>query len=296
MVAHAAGKGLYPENTIPAINSSFDIGSDWVEIDIRRTSDGVPVLMHDATVDRTTDGTGLISALSLVQVQALDAGSWFAPEYAGTPVPTLEQALQEALGRGPALLDMKDPLIGAVVATALANVGASPSDIRFWASTSAEVTEANTHVPGAPVFYQMLSGDETSVQNILAFGVDGISIRWEILSPTMIQTGHSGGVPVFVWGTTNVQNMATALAWGVDGIHASFPDRPIDLISTPDCMDGADNDLDGLTDHPADPDCTAPEDTSEAVKVPALGTIATAISASLLLALAALRLSRRPAV
>ncbi len=73
MVAHAAGKGLYPENTIPAIDSSFDIGSDWVEIDIRRTSDGVPVLMHDATVDRTTDGTGLISALSIVQVQALDA-------------------------------------------------------------------------------------------------------------------------------------------------------------------------------------------------------------------------------
>ncbi|MCH7892481.1 MAG: hypothetical protein IH921_13350, partial [Gemmatimonadetes bacterium] len=100
VVAHAGGQFHGPENTIPTIQQSIALGSDWIELDVRLTADLEAVLMHDPTVDRTTDGTGLLSSLTLAQVSTLDAGSWFAPEFAGTPVPTLVRALDEIDGEG----------------------------------------------------------------------------------------------------------------------------------------------------------------------------------------------------
>lgn len=69
------------------------MGLDWVEFDVRLTADGVPVLLHDATLDRTTDASGPIDRLAAQALQGVDAGGWFGPEFAGEPVPTLAQAL-----------------------------------------------------------------------------------------------------------------------------------------------------------------------------------------------------------
>lgn len=105
--AHRAASLYAPENTLPAIEAAIERGVAWVELDIRYTSDGVPVLLHDETVDRTTDATGLLASYSLAEVQQFDAGSWFSESYAGTPVPTLEQALQLMQGRVCAYWDAK---------------------------------------------------------------------------------------------------------------------------------------------------------------------------------------------
>ncbi|MCP4001339.1 MAG: hypothetical protein GY727_10560 [Gammaproteobacteria bacterium] len=88
-----------PENTIPAIEAAIKRGAAWVELDVRYTSDGVPVLFHDADVSRTTNGTGLLEYFSLQELQTLDAGSWFNESFAGTRVPTLEEALEILQGK-----------------------------------------------------------------------------------------------------------------------------------------------------------------------------------------------------
>ena len=99
LMGHRGASKFAPENTLPSMEKAIELGLDYAEVDIRYTSDGVPVLMHDFDLDRTTDGTGPIHLKTLREVKALDAGSWFGPEFAGTQVPTLEEALQTAKGR-----------------------------------------------------------------------------------------------------------------------------------------------------------------------------------------------------
>jgi glycerophosphoryl diester phosphodiesterase len=77
VIAHRGASNVAPENTLAAIEQAVALGADGVEVDVRATADGVPLLLHDATVDRTTDGAGDIEALSWAQVQRLDAGAWF---------------------------------------------------------------------------------------------------------------------------------------------------------------------------------------------------------------------------
>lgn len=91
IVAHRGAAVLAPENTLAAFQAAIAQGVDFLETDVQLTADGVPVLMHDAELDRTTNGRGLLAAHTLEQVRALDAGSWFAPEFAGERIPTLEE-------------------------------------------------------------------------------------------------------------------------------------------------------------------------------------------------------------
>lgn len=93
IIAHRGAAAIAPENTLAALRISFSRGIDFVEVDLHLTSDGVPVLMHDATLDRTTNGHGKVAKHTLAEIKALDAGGWFGPAYAGEPVPTLGEFL-----------------------------------------------------------------------------------------------------------------------------------------------------------------------------------------------------------
>lgn len=99
-VAHRGDSARAPENTLPAYRTALRLGVWRLEADVRFTSDDVPVLMHDTTVDRTTNGSGEIAGMALSQVRALDAGSWFAKRYTGVKVPTLNQVLGYGRTRG----------------------------------------------------------------------------------------------------------------------------------------------------------------------------------------------------
>ncbi len=89
--AHRGGAGLAPENTLAACRRSLEVGVRWVEVDVRYTADGVPVLLHDDTVDRTTDGRGPVRGLRFAELRHLDAGGWFGAAYRGERVPSLEE-------------------------------------------------------------------------------------------------------------------------------------------------------------------------------------------------------------
>ncbi len=92
--AHRGDVAQAPENTLAAIRSAVEKGAHQIELDVHITCDGHLVLMHDHTVDRSTDGNGAVPELDFATVRALDAGSWFAPEFTGERVPTLREALE----------------------------------------------------------------------------------------------------------------------------------------------------------------------------------------------------------
>lgn len=109
-VAHRGYSAVAPENTLPAFASAVLAGATHVEFDVRTTADGVPVVIHDRTLDRTTTGAGYLWESTASEVLAVDAGSWFSPAFAGVRVPTLTETLDLLAADGPELLlEIKPP-------------------------------------------------------------------------------------------------------------------------------------------------------------------------------------------
>ena len=123
LIAHRGASAVAPENTIPAVERAAALGARWIETDVRLTADGGLVMVHDATLERTTSGTGPVARTPLEEIRALDAGAWFAPAFAGTRVPELPEFLAAVLDCGLSLqLEFKETagreeeLVAAVVA------------------------------------------------------------------------------------------------------------------------------------------------------------------------------------
>lgn len=97
LIAHRGAAAYAPENTLIAMREAKRRGASWVEIDVKLTRDERPVIIHDDSVDRTTNGHGLVAGMRLADIRALDAGSWFAPDFAGAQVPTFEELIETVL-------------------------------------------------------------------------------------------------------------------------------------------------------------------------------------------------------
>ncbi len=108
LVVHRGDNGHAPENTIAAAKRCVEMGVEYLEFDVRRSADGVHYVLHDPTVDRTTDGTGSIRSLTSAQIDSLDAGSWFSEDFKGERIPRLEQLLDFCKGRIKLYFDVKD--------------------------------------------------------------------------------------------------------------------------------------------------------------------------------------------
>ncbi len=97
-IAHRGASAAAPPNTLAAFEKAVELGADGIEFDVHLSADGVPVIIHNFTVDDTTDGSGRVADMTLAQLKQLDAGSYFDPAFAGERIPTLEEVL-EAMGR-----------------------------------------------------------------------------------------------------------------------------------------------------------------------------------------------------
>jgi len=110
-VAHRGGAAYAPENTMAAFKKGFESKADFIELDVTMTKDGVLIVIHDDTVNRTTNGTGKVVDLTYDYISRLDAGSWFSPEFAGEHVPTLGEVLDAFRGKIGILIEIKNPKI-----------------------------------------------------------------------------------------------------------------------------------------------------------------------------------------
>jgi glycerophosphoryl diester phosphodiesterase len=109
-VGHRGASAYAPENTVAAFDEAVRLGARAVEFDLRLSADGYPVILHDETLDRTTNGTGPVSALSRFDLLRLDAGSWMHPRFGGTRIPTLEEALLAIGPKAQPVIELKVPV------------------------------------------------------------------------------------------------------------------------------------------------------------------------------------------
>ena len=106
-IAHRGASALAPENTIAAFERAVELGADVIELDLHMSQDGELVVIHDDTLDRTTDGSGPVHHRSLGELMRLDAGRWFGEGFAGQRIPRLDEVLDRFAGKVPLALEIK---------------------------------------------------------------------------------------------------------------------------------------------------------------------------------------------
>lgn len=228
IASHRGGAAVAPENTLPAITQAITDGFDYVEVDVALTSDGYPVLMHDATVDRTTNGHGRLADLTLAEVRSLDAGVWFDRAYSGTPVPTFtEFADLLASTAHRALIELKgvwhQEAINALVAE-LSSRGLERSValVSFDARTLALVSATATVAPTMVILRNL---PDDIVQAARDLGVRGVIVERRALlkEPHIVDELHAEAMRVVVYTLNKDSQWDAVTAIGVDGIVTDHP-------------------------------------------------------------------------
>lgn len=228
VIAHRGHSVAAPENTLAAIDAAFDAGSDVVEIDVRMSRDGVPVVIHDETVDRTTNGTGPVADQTLAELQRLDAGSWKGRQFAGERIPTLEEALRAAKNRGRVLLDVPIANAGPAIARVLRSVKMSPPQVILATWDASQRAAFSRQLPdavmslaeGAPRHWDANYFVEQKRRGVSFFEI----ANW---SPSFIAAAHTHAMPVWVYTVNDEDTMRTLIESAVDGIETDDPDLAI---------------------------------------------------------------------
>ena len=248
-MAHRGGRGLWPENTLYAFERAQTLGVDVIEMDIRATADGVLVAMHDATVDRTTNGTGRVDGMTLAQIRKLDAGYRFESASGestyrgeGVVVPTLEEVLSR-FGKARLNVEMKDftPDLASELCRLLERYEAMDRVLVAsfdnepmaafrescpLAATSATFREGLTlHQLGKLRLTSLFRSPALALQMPETLGGQ------RVLDQRFLEVADRLNIKVQVWTVNEEAGMKRLLEMGVQGILTDYPDRLLRLMS-----------------------------------------------------------------
>ena len=217
VVAHRGANRLAPENTMSAALKCVDLGVDYVEIDVRTSQDGIFYILHDRTLDRTTNGTGAIAERQSSYIDTLDAGSWFDESFKGEKVPRLEPFLKALKGKIKIYFDVK----GADLAKLLKLVYATgfEKDCFFWFSKDAKAQELRALDSSIPL--KMNATDVAGLKRVLAYNPQIIEYRLEHLSPEFVAFCRK----------SDLKLMAHALEEGAEAKYQEILDSAADMVN-----------------------------------------------------------------
>ncbi|HWO75955.1 MAG TPA: glycerophosphodiester phosphodiesterase family protein [Bacillus sp. (in: firmicutes)] len=233
-VAHRGASGHAPENTMAAFQKGFEMKADYIEIDVQMSKDGELVILHDTTLDRTTDGTGWVGNYTLEELKQLDAGSWFSEEFAGEPIPTFEEVIDEFRGKVGILIELKAPElypgIEEKVAEALKERNMDTPDnhkIVIQSFNHESMKLSKELLPEIPHGVLLGAGWANVTDEQLAeFAgyADYFNPTMTILTPELVDRVHTAGMDIWAY-TVRTQEQADRLfELGVDGIITDFPE------------------------------------------------------------------------
>jgi glycerophosphoryl diester phosphodiesterase len=227
VIAHRGDSANAPEQTHAAYELAIERGADMIEADVRRTRDNRLVMLHDATLHRTTSGSGRVADIDFAELRALDAGAWYSPEFAGQVVPTLEELFDLAERRGVALcLEVKaeDSRTAATlaldVAEAIARRRRVDRDVLSSFDQPSLAVALRAH-PGLSLAPDRLpergpSTVEALVAQARAIGATIIQHHHADLDASIVAGCHTAGLAVWPWPTTDARDIERVHRMGVD--------------------------------------------------------------------------------
>ena len=240
ILAHRGACYAAPENTMAAFRLAAEMGADGLELDAQLCKDGEAVVIHDFTVDRTTDGRGRVKDFTLAELQALDAGGWYAAQFAGQRVPTLAQVLHEL---GPRLtlnielktVTLRSDGLEAEVVRLVEDTGlvyrvivSSYNPVALWRvrRLNPYVSTGILYAPDLPRYLR-----DRWLQPLVRPAA--LHPRWDMLNEQTVAAAHRQGLKVIPWTCDKPDAMWRLVGWEVDAIITGRPDLLYDLLHSP---------------------------------------------------------------
>jgi glycerophosphoryl diester phosphodiesterase len=228
VIAHRGASGHAPENTMAAFKKAVAMGATFIETDLQMSRDARFVAIHDTTVNRTTNGQGIVHDMPLSELHKLDAGSWFGSEFVGERVPTLEELLVFSKKNDVVFyLELKPQgswggehaLIGA-----LRESGEIPRTvvISFDPSVVLKLRKIEPTLMTGLLYDGQI---ENPLDKAVEVGARQIAVRSDLVTPALLSAARKKDLQVVCWTVNHSAHMRALAAAGVDGIMSDYPDR-----------------------------------------------------------------------
>ncbi len=239
VTAHRGFSGKYPENTLLAFEKACELGADVVEFDVRESSDGALVIMHDDMLDRTTDGRGLVAQYRLAELKRLNASYWQGSHNNGrrtaipvceAGIPTLEEAFKALAGRVCLNIQVYTSRPDVLENIARLYLDYDLRDSGFLMLESfADGAVVRAFSPDVAI---CIGEDRPNLERHLAFGVDYLQPSTGCLTDSYLKRLIESGMPANVFFANDPDSMLSMIEKGIPGIITDFPDVLINLIAT----------------------------------------------------------------
>ena len=237
VIAHRGFSGAAPENTIAAVRAAIEIQADMAEIDVTLTADGHIVVIHDETLDRTTNGSGKVSDFSRAELQLLDAGAWFAPTFAGERIPSLDAVLDEIEDRILLNVEIKSEAVdrGVVpkVASSIRKRGMIDQVVvsSFSPTALEQMHSVAPEIRTAVLYNTTFHKGQDSVEIVTDLGASVFNIKRQRLTGKMMHRCREHDIPVGIYTVNKPARMRRLVKKGVNAIFTDHPDRLIDVLN-----------------------------------------------------------------
>ena len=233
-IAHRGASGHAPENTIAAFDKAFEMKADYIEIDVQMTLDGKLVVIHDTTIDRTTNGTGSVKDYTLEELRQFDVGSWFGEKFVGEQMPTFEELLDRYRGKIGILIELKSPELYPGVEEKVANAliernmhKPNNQKIIIQSFNHESVQTSKELVPNIP--HGVLNGlawanvtDEQLAE--FAAYADFFNPNLNIVTYELVERVQANGMKMYPYTILTQEQADNLFELGVDGIITDFPE------------------------------------------------------------------------
>ncbi|GAA4888163.1 hypothetical protein GCM10023333_21950 [Ferrimonas pelagia] len=222
VIAHRGAAGSAPENTLAAMRQAMADGADWLEIDVQETRDGAVIVMHDSDFMKLSGIDLKVWDGTLAQIQALDVGRWFGPEFVGESVPTLEQVLLAARGQTKVLIELKyyghDQQLEQRVIDIVERLE-MVEQIQIMSLNYAGLEKIRALRPDWPIglLVAQSTGDLTQRD------VDFLAVNQAIANRALVQRAKAAGKPLYVWTVNDAVSISRLSSLGVDGLITDEP-------------------------------------------------------------------------
>ncbi|MCB1591902.1 MAG: glycerophosphoryl diester phosphodiesterase [Alphaproteobacteria bacterium] len=231
IIGHRGAAAYAPENTLEGIHTAADMGVEWVELDVKLTKDQIPVIFHDDTLERTTNGSGSLANLTLEELRQYECGSWFSDSFAGIKIPTLEEALEVIIDRDLGFNMEIKPCPGRERETAeaaldiLAQIWDDHN--RILISSFSPICMETALLMAHDWPRALLIGEDwpENLKEIKEYlELTCINVNAKTVQREQVEEITDMGLPILAYTVNDAETARRLLRWGVDGVFSDSPD------------------------------------------------------------------------
>ena len=221
LTGHRGAAELEPENTRLSIQKAIDLGVDQVEIDVHLTRDQHLVVIHDATVDRTTNGQGAVADFTLEEVKRLDAGK-------GERIPTLQEVIDLVRGKVVLQIELKGPDTAEPVVRTVEQNNIE-NEVLLTSFVHERLREARQLNPSLALGALWSNPPADACEQAIDMGAEAIHIQYQNIDAQLVQKAHAHGLMIRAWNPDTVEEIQRVIDLGVDAVGSNRPDLLIAL-------------------------------------------------------------------